>query len=276
MASSNWFDQFSLAGRVAIVTGGAGILGEVFCRGLSAAGARVVVADLDRVRAATLADDITATAAGDRRAIGAEVDVGDPRSVAQLVEQTEKLFGGIDILVNNAATKGSDLSAFFTETEEFTLETWREVMRVNLDGLFLMAQACGQQMLKKGRGSIINIASIYGLVGADCRIYEGAEYLGRAINTPPVYAASKAGVIGLTRHLATHWSGRGVRVNALTPGGVESGQSDRFRQAYAARVPMGRMARRNEMLGGLLYLASDASSYVTGHNLVIDGGWTAW
>jgi NAD(P)-dependent dehydrogenase (short-subunit alcohol dehydrogenase family) len=149
-------------------------------------------------------------------------------------------------------------------------------MAVNLDGMFLVAREIGQRMARRGGGSIIQTASIYGALAPDQRIYEGSEYLGRPINTPPVYSASKAGVIGLTRHLAAYWADKGVRVNAITPGGVESGQNDTFQRRYAARVPMGRMARRDEMVGALIFLASDASSYITGQNIMVDGGLSAW
>jgi NAD(P)-dependent dehydrogenase (short-subunit alcohol dehydrogenase family) len=131
-------------------------------------------------------------------------------------------------------------------------------------------------MAGRGYGSIVQTASIYGLMAPDQRIYEGSEYLGRAINTPPVYTASKAGVIGLTKHLATYWGAQGVRVNTLTPGGVESGQNETFKQRYGARVPLGRMARADEMVGAILFLVSDAASYVTGQNIAVDGGLSAW
>jgi len=131
-------------------------------------------------------------------------------------------------------------------------------------------------MARRGRGSIVNTLSIYGIVGPDQRIYEGSSYEGRAINTPAIYSASKAGLWGLTKYLATYWGGNGVRVNAITPGGVFSGQNDVFVDRYSARVPLGRMAHKNELCGALVFLASDASSYVTGQNLVVDGGLTAW
>ena len=165
---------------------------------------------------------------------------------------------------------------YFAPAEEFDLDTWREIMAVNLDGAFLVAQEIGARMARRRRGSIIQTASIYGVVGPDQRIYEGSEYGGRPINTPPVYSASKAGIVGLTRYWATYWGPRGVRVNTLTPGGVFAGQEQDFLDAYNRRVPMGRMAREDELDGAVLFLLSDASSYMTGANLVIDGGWTAW
>jgi len=143
--------------------------------------------------------------------------------------------------------------------------------------MFLVAQAVGKQMISQGKGgSIIQTASIYGLMAPDHRIYEGSFYLNRQINTPAVYTASKAGVIGLTKYLATYWADKRIRVNTLTPGGTESGQNDEFKRRYSSRIPMNRMADAHEMVGALLYLASNASSYVTGQNIIVDGGLSCW
>jgi NAD(P)-dependent dehydrogenase (short-subunit alcohol dehydrogenase family) len=264
-------DRFDLSGRTAIVTGGGGILGQGFCRVLADNGARVAVFEIDEAIARKTVEAI----GGGAIAVGC--DVSDPKSVADAVTRVVREFGGIDILHNNAASKSRDLARFFDAFEDYTLETWREIMSVNIDGMFLMAQAVGRQMIAQGRGgSIIQTASIYGVVAPDQRIYEGSHYLGRAINTPAVYSASKAAVIGLTQYLAAYWGAHGIRVNTLTPGGVESGQNDVFSKKYSARVPMGRMAQADEMQSALLFLASDASSYVTGQNLIIDGGLTCW
>lgn len=261
---------FRLDGQVALVTGGAGILGRVFCRALAEAGAKVAVVDLSLDAARAAAAEIGEAAEG----FGC--DVSDPASARAAVEAVTARFGRIDVLVNNAATKTADVRAFFEPFESYSLETWREVMSVNIDGMFLMAQAVGRQMLAQGSGRVIQTASIYGLVGPDSRIYDGSDYLGGPINTPAVYSASKAAVVGLTRWLATHWADKGIRVNCLVPGGVSSGQNGLFDEKYSSRTPMGRMARAEEMAPPLLFLASDASSYVTGQVLAVDGGWTAW
>lgn len=269
-------DRFDLSGRTAIVTGGGGILGQGFCEVLAAHGANIAVFDVNAAAAAkTIAAIGIATPAA--RAIAVACDVSSAASVAAAVGRVVAEFGGIDILHNNAASKTADLAEFFTPFEDYKIETWREIMGVNIDGMFLMAQAAGRQMLVQGRGgSIIQTASVYGVVAPDQRIYEGSQYLNRAINTPAVYSASKAAVIGLTRYLAAYWGAQGIRVNTLTPGGVESGQNDVFSRKYSARVPLARMARADEMQSALLFLASDASSYMTGQNLVIDGGLTCW
>ncbi len=260
-----------LTGRVALVTGGAGILGRHFCTGLAAAGAQVAVVDLAEEAAGQVAESIGTAAAP------FACDIANPDSVKACVAAIAQRFGGVDVLLNNAASKSADVRAFFTSFEDYSIETWREVMSVNIDGMFLMAQAVGKLMLERGcGGSVIQTASIYGLVGPDSSIYEGSDYLGGPINTPAVYSASKAAVIGLTRWLATYWAASGIRVNALVPGGVSSGQNSVFSKKYSARVPMQRMARAEEMVGPALFLASDASSYVTGQVLAADGGWTAW
>jgi NAD(P)-dependent dehydrogenase (short-subunit alcohol dehydrogenase family) len=263
--------RFRLDGRVALVTGGAGILGRHFCMGLAQAGASVAVVDVDAKAAAECAAALPGEAAG----FGC--NVADAGSVRDAVAAVIARFGRIDILHNNAATKTDDVRAFFDPFEDYDPRVWREVMSVNIDGMFLMAQAVGRHMLERGGGgAIVQTASIYGLVAPDVRIYEGSDYLGGPINTPAVYAASKAAVVGLTKWLATHWAKHPIRVNCLVPGGVSSGQNSVFAQRYGERVPMGRMASAEEMVPALLYLASDASSYVTGQVLVVDGGWTTW
>ncbi len=265
---------FDMTGKVAVVTGGAGILGQRFCAGLADFGASIAVVDLEENKAIDIAANLNHEFGVP--CIGIGCDVSSRLSVDAMVEQVESILGTPDILHNNAATKGHDTARFFTCLEEFSSETWREIMAVNLEGMFIVAQVIGSKMAEKGRGSIIQTASIYGITGPDQRIYEGSNYLGGAINTPPVYSASKAGVIGLTKHLATYWAEKCVRVNALTPGGVESGQNTTFIHRYSNRVPMGRLGQADEMVSALIFLASDASSYMTGQNIVVDGGLSAW
>jgi NAD(P)-dependent dehydrogenase (short-subunit alcohol dehydrogenase family) len=272
---STYKNLFDLGGKTAIVTGGLGILGRRFCQGLAEFGANVAVVDLDAGEAARYARDLSKEFGV--KAEGIECDVSDPGSVQRMVQAVAERFGAVHILHNNAASKSADLDAFFAPFEEYSLNEWRKVMAVNIDGMFLVAQAVGSRMIAQGTGgSIIQTSSIYGALGSDKRIYEGSIYLGRQISNPGVYSTSKAAVIGLTRYLAALWADKGIRVNTLTPGGVESGQNEAFKQRYSARVPLGRMARGEEMVGALIYLASDASSYVTGQNLMVDGGLSAW
>jgi NAD(P)-dependent dehydrogenase (short-subunit alcohol dehydrogenase family) len=266
---------FDLRGKTAIVTGGLGILGRRFCRGLAEFGANVAVVDLDGGEAARFAGELSKELGV--KAEGIACDVADPRSVQTMVRAVDERLGEVTILHNNAASKSADLDAFFAPFETYSLEEWRRIMAVNIDGMFLVAQAVGNRMAEHGKGgSIIQTSSIYGILASDKRIYEGSHYLGRQIGNPGVYSTSKAAVVGLTKYLAAYWADRGIRVNTLAPGGVESGQNETFKQKYSARVPLGRMARGEEMVGTLIYLASDASSYVTGQTLVVDGGLSSW
>lgn len=275
MHETSYKNLFSLQKKVVVVTGGAGILGQHFCAGLAEAGAKVAVVDLQEAKAIKLAEYITQQYSTE--AIGVSCDVSQPESVNAMVTNVVSHFGEINILHNNAAAKSDNLEAFFAPFEEYSLDQWRRIMAVNLDGMFLVAQSVGQQMITQGKGgSIIQTASIYGVLAPDQRIYDGSLYLGRSINTPAVYSVSKAGVIALTKYLSTYWAKQGIRVNSLTPGGVESGQNHEFKHRYSERIPLNRMAESFEMVGALLYLASDASSYVTGQNLIVDGGLTAW
>ena len=271
-------DKFNLEGRVAVVTGGAGQLGVEFCRTLAEAGAAVVVADL-----AWEAAEKTSQVLRDSgyRSASFGLDVTRIESTRELVAETLKQFDRLDILVNSAAldpkfdpaaaAKGITPGSF----EDYPLEQWNTALNVNLTGMFLVTQACVQPMLEQGKkGSIINICSTYGLNGPDQRIYikDGQ----RVAFKPVYYTTTKAGVMGFTKYLAAYYAGTEIRVNALTPGGVFNNHEEYFVKNYSAKTILGRMARKDEMNGALLYLASDASSYMTGNNVVVDGGWTAW
>ena len=267
-------DLFDLTGKVAVVTGGAGLLGQVFCQALVTAGASVAIIDIDKNKADQTAKEIKRDK--NQKVLAFACDITVPDAVSSMVKEVVNQLGRIDILLNNAASKGSNLDQFFAPFENYSLQTWREVMAVNIDGLFLVAQSVGNQMKVQGGGSIIQISSIYGVVAPDQRIYEGSEYNGRTINTPAVYSVSKAAVLGLTSYLSTSWADSKIRVNTLTPGGIASGQNSEFSTKYSNRVPLGRMGEATELTGALIYLASDASSYVTGQNIIVDGGLSTW
>jgi NAD(P)-dependent dehydrogenase (short-subunit alcohol dehydrogenase family) len=268
-------DLFDLTGKIAVVTGAAGIQGTRVTRGLAGFGASIACVDIIGQKAKELAEDIRNEYGV--QTIGIECDVSSPVAVSSMIETVRDQLGGIDILHNNAAGKTENLEDFFASPEDFKFSAWREIMAINLDGMFLVAQAAGKVMIEQGRGgSIIQTSSTYGILGPDPRIYEGSEYLGHQINTPPAYAASKAGIVGLSKYLATYWAPYGIRVNTLVPGGVESGQNKIFQSNYGNRTPLGRMAHRDEMVGAVIFLASGASSYMTGQEIVVDGGWSAW
>jgi NAD(P)-dependent dehydrogenase (short-subunit alcohol dehydrogenase family) len=273
---------FRLDGRVALVTGGAGLLGQRYCEALLQSGARVVIADLDGARASALAATLSAT-----DALGLKQDVTDEESVRKSVEAAVERFGRLDILVNNAALTvrgGSERLSpadYFSPFEDYKRAVWDQALAVNLTGMVLCAQAAGRQMLAQDPpgGVMVNISSTYGVVAPDQRLYEGVKspYDGQAsFNTPVSYAVTKTAVLGLTRYLATYWGRRNIRVNALTPHGVFDNHDDSFVQNFVYRSPLGRMARNDEYRGALLFLVSDASTYMTGANLIVDGGWTTW
>ena len=275
-------EKFDLTGKVAIITGGPGLLGKEFCHTLAEAGAAVVIADInaDAVNKLT-----TKMIESGYHTLGVATDVTQPDSVHALVVETLLTFGRLDILVNSAAldpkfdpqalaemVKSKLVSGAF---EDYPLASWQAALDVNLTGMFLCCQAAVKPMLDQGKkGTIINICSTYGLVAPDQRIYQRD---GQQTSYKPVdYSVTKAGVLGLTRYLAAYYAGTDIRVNALTPGGIFNDHDEVFLKTYSARTVMGRMANKDEMNGALLFLASEASSYMTGSNLVIDGGWTAW
>lgn len=260
-------DSFRLDGKIVVLTGAAGIIGTEVVKAFLEAGARVLALDQT---AALLCERLGPT---HETLLTCEADVSKRESLQSAFDMLEEHWGLPHILINNAATKSEN---FFEPFETFPIEDWNKVMEVNLTGAMLGAQVFGGPMAQRGGGSIINTLSIYGIVAPDQRIYEGSRYLGRPINTPAVYSASKAGLWGLTKYLAGYWGHRRVRVNAITPGGIFSGQNDTFVENYSRRTPLGSMASADDVANAMRYLASDASKYVTGHNLVVDGGWTAW
>ena len=270
------FKKFDMTGKTAIITGAAGLLGKQFCLALAQAGANVVMADLEKKP--VLENEVEFREIG-LNALALEVDVSDPDSTKSMVERALTVFGSVDVLVNSAALDPKFDSAGVSAQganafESFSLDAWRQALDVNLTGMFLSSQAAVVPMLKQGQGVIVNICSMYGLVGPDQRLYERPD--GTRQFKPVYYSTTKAGVLGFTRYLATYYAGKNIRVNALTPGGVFNDHDEVFTTQYSARTVLGRMANLDEMNGAMLFLCSDASSYMTGSNLVVDGGWTAW
>jgi NAD(P)-dependent dehydrogenase (short-subunit alcohol dehydrogenase family) len=268
---------FSLEGKVALVTGSLGLLGRHHCHALAEADARVVVTDLDEGACRSFAAEIVASRTGD--AMGLGIDVTKPDSVRHARDEVLKRFGHLDVLVNNAAINdmfenpatATELSKF----ENYPLDLWKKSFDVNITGMFLCSQILGTEMAKRGKGSIINIASTYGIVAPDQSLYRRPDGSQRFYKSA-TYPTTKGAVIAFTRFLAAYWGKSGVRVNTLSPGGVENAQDETFVQAYASRTPLGRMAQPTDYKGAIVFLASDASCYMTGANLVVDGGWTAW
>lgn len=269
--------RFDLTGRVAIITGGAGMLGMQHAQAIADHGGTVVIADLAADRVAACAAAVTGPPAW-----GVTADVTDKASVEQMVAEVLNRFGRIDILINNAAltVKGGGERArnYFAAFEDYPLDLWEQALRVNLTGTFLCCQAVGRQMVTQQRGVVLNIASDVGTISPDHRIYQGvtSPHTGEPFNTPAAYATTKAGVINLTRYLATYWAPHGIRVNSLSPGGVYADHDPVFVRNLTDRIPLARMARVEEYREAVLFLVSDASSYMTGGNLIVDGGRTAW
>jgi NAD(P)-dependent dehydrogenase (short-subunit alcohol dehydrogenase family) len=264
-------ELFSLDDKVAIVTGACGLLGTQHCEALAAAGARVVAADLDEASAAAVAARL-----GEGH-LGIGVDVTSVVSLQAARQRIMDAFGRIDVLVNNAAIndmfENPLLAGQQSMFENYPLEMWDKSWKVNVSGVFLCSQVLGGVMAEQGSGSIINIASTYGVVAPDQSIYRN-EAGEQTFYKSPAYPVTKSAVIGFTKFLAAYWGNKGVRVNALSPGGVENRQDEFFKANYSRKTLLGRMAAPADYKGAIVFLASDASAYMTGANLIVDGGWT--
>ncbi|TRZ64114.1 SDR family oxidoreductase [bacterium] len=266
-------DMFSLKGRIAIVTGATGLIGRNHCKALADAGATVMVCDLEKAKCEKFAEKLG------NNSIGYKLDVTNKESIEGLRDLLLKKFGHIDILVNNAAIndKFENPATALEQSrfENYPIEMWQRSIDVNITGVFLCSQIIGSAMAAKGKGSIINVASTYGMVAPDQSLYVN-EKGEQVFYKSPAYPATKGAVISFTKFLAAYWGEKGVRVNTLTPGGVENNQQEFFIEKYSTRTPLKRMAAPTDYKGAIVFLASDASSYMTGANLVVDGGWTAW
>jgi NAD(P)-dependent dehydrogenase (short-subunit alcohol dehydrogenase family) len=266
-------DLFSLEGKVAVVTGAVGLIGKEHCRALHESGAIVAVCDLDGNSTSRMAGELGGVS------IGYAMDVTDKGSIESVKTDLINKFGKIDVLVNNAAINDmfENPAAALEQSkfENYPLEMWQRSLDVNVTGTFLCSQVFGSEMAKEGKGSIINVASTYGMTAPNQSIYinEKGE---QTFFKSAAYPATKGAVISFTRFLAAYWGNKGVRVNTLSPGGVENNQQEFFTVNYSNLTPLGRMAKADDYKGAVVFLASDASSYMTGANLVVDGGWTIW
>jgi NAD(P)-dependent dehydrogenase (short-subunit alcohol dehydrogenase family) len=255
--------------RVALITGGAGHIGRVIAESLAELGAAIAVLDIDQAAAETVAADLARNY--NVKASAFAVDLNDIAAVKTMPARVVEEFGRLDVVIHSAAYGGeTKFPGWAVPFDEQTTEAWERALRVNLTSAFALAQAARQPLTDSGHGSIVLISSIYGLVGPDMSLYEGTS-----MANPAGYGASKGGLLQLMRHLSTVLAPH-VRVNAISPGGVWRQQPEAFHDRYRARTPLGRMATEEDLKGAAGYLASDLSSYVTGHNLVVDGGWTIW
>lgn len=259
---------FDLSNKTIILTGASGFLGSSYADGLSQVGANIVLCDINFNGCREIEARIRKKY--ETNPISIKLDVTNSKSITNLVNKVTKKYSTIDVLVNNAAYQG-DSKIRTMNFENLDINSWNKAMDVNLTGIFRLCQKIGKVMRKQKFGNIINISSIYGMVGADQRIYGSS-----GLNSAVFYATTKSAVLNLTRYLASYWNRTGIRVNTLSPGGVENNQEKNFIKKYSEKTMIGRMAKNDEYVGALIFLASDASSYMTGSNLIIDGGWTAW
>ncbi|MFP4369114.1 MAG: SDR family oxidoreductase [Candidatus Kapaibacterium sp.] len=263
---------FSLEGRVAVVTGALGLIGRKHCEALNEAGARIVVTDLNGGESRAFADEL-------KDSTGYSCDITDKQSILELNKEILSEFGRIDVLVNNAAINDmleNPVSAREdSKFENYPVELFRKVLDVNVTGMFLCSQILGSTMLEQGKGSIINIASTYGVTAPDQNLYKKDDGT-QPFYKSAAYPTAKGAVIQFTRFLAAYWGNKGIRVNSLSPGGVENNQEEYFIKNYSQKTPLGRMAQPGDYKGAIVFLASDASEYMTGANLIVDGGWTIW
>jgi len=258
----NVLELFSLKGKVALVTGGAGLYGLTISTALGEAGASVVIASRNLNKCEKVAKNLRSK---NLNVVAMPLDLSIKNSIIALKDKIINTYGKIDILFNNAvARKGGSMKTM-------TAEEWEEPMKVNSTGLFLCSKVFIEEMIKRESGSVINISSIYGMVGPDFGIYGNT-----GMTNPANYSFAKGGIIAFTKYLATCYAKYNIRVNCISPGGLFTNQPKEFVSNYNKRTPLGRMANEDDLKGAAVFLASDASSYITGHNLVVDGGWTIW
>ncbi len=264
---------FSVKDKIIAIIGSTGILGRQYVEFLSMMGANVAMGDINREACFSLATEMEKKYKTSPLAY--HVDISDERQIEGYFDAIMKKYNRLDVLINNVQTKPE---GFYAPFEEYKMETLSKVLAANLGGAVITCQKACKIFLKQGYGNIINVSSTYGNVGPDQRIYEGVKNIyfpDMPFSSPVSYAITKAGILNLTRYLASYYREKNIRVNTLSPGGVFDNHDDLFVKNYSYRTLLGRMADRNEYNGAILFLASDASSYMTGANLIVDGGWTA-
>ena len=264
---------FSVEGKVIAMIGSTGILGTQYVKLLTQAGAKVVIGDIDMVRCQLLCDEARAEGWD---CLPLHIDNTDEASIVAFFSTIRERYAHLDVLINNAQIKPK---GFYAPFEHYSKETLEKVVDGNLIGMTLACREASKWFLELGKGVIINVSSVYGITAADQRLYDGVENIyfpEERFSSPVSYAISKAGVVQLTKYLASYYREKNIRVNCLTPGGVFDNHDKRFYEQYSWRTTLGRMADKNEYNGAILFLSSDASSYMTGANLIVDGGWSTF
>lgn len=257
-----------LSDKVVFLTGAAGLLGNQYATDLTEAGANVILADINYTQCKKIEDELKRK--NNTTPFAVKMDISNEKSIDKAIKKVLNKFSKIDVLVNNAVFPETPKERSI-KFEKFPLELWNKIFAVNVTGVFLCNQKIGSIMVKQKNGSIINISSMYGIVAADQRIYGNS-----GLNSTAAYAVTKSAMFNFTRYLAAYWRNTGVRINTLTLGGVKNNQDPKFIKKYSEKTMIGRMAKKDEYSSALIFLASDSSSYMTGSNMVIDGGWTAW
>ncbi len=266
------FKNFSLKNKNIILTGAAGILGRELSQSFLDAGANLALLDINK----TGLDELSKTLKikEDNYFKTYLTDLTNEQDVNHIINLISKIFGSIDVLFNNAATKSKSLDEFLKPFEEYSYDTWKEILNGNLSSMFLTTKAAGQIMKKQNFGNIIQISSIYAIVSPKKEIYKDSFYNGLPISSPASYSVSKSGVLALTKYLASYWGEFNIRVNSISPGGIESGQNKNFVNNYSSKTALRKMAKTKDIIGTAIFLSSDASSYITGQNIIVDGGFT--
>ena len=276
-------DQLSLENNIVVISGGGGFLGLYFAEAVAEFGAIPLLLDINKIG---IDKNLNALQKNNYTAFGFECDISDSANINLIVSKIIEKYKKVDVLINatnfvgiNPSDFEDDTNQYFASFENYSEDLWEQSIKLNLTGTFLLTQKIGRFMVKKESGSIINIASDVGVISPDHRIYKPDpqnNYKGMNFNTPLSYSVSKAGIIHMTRYLATYWAEKGIRVNAISPAGVNNNHSEEFTKKLTNLIPLGRMAFPQELKGPIVFLASNASSFITGSNLIVDGGRTIW
>jgi NAD(P)-dependent dehydrogenase (short-subunit alcohol dehydrogenase family) len=276
-------DQLSLENNIVVISGGGGFLGLYFAEAVAEFGAIPLLLDINKIG---IDKNLNALQKNNYTAFGFECDISDSANIDLIVSNIIEKYKKVDVLINatnfvgiNPSNFKDDKNQYFANFENYSEDLWEQSIKLNLTGTFLLTQKIGRFMVKKENGSIINISSDVGVISPDHRIYNPDpqnNYKGVNFNTPLSYSVSKAGIIHMTRYLATYWAEKGIRVNAISPAGVNNNHSEEFTKKLTNLIPLGRMASPQELKGPIVFLASNASSFITGSNLIVDGGRTIW